>query len=100
MPLSLDDVKRLADLTRLQLSDEELEMRRGELERVLEYVQRLARIDTTGIPEAEGLEDWSAWRQDDAQPSSVATRNQIIAAFPDRVQDALRVPAVFTAPKK
>ena len=100
MSLSLDDVKRLAELTRLQLSDEELETRRVELERVLEYVDRLARVDTAGIPEAEGREELTAWRTDQAEPASSNTRDQIIASFPDHVQNALRVPAVFSAPKK
>ena len=100
MSLSLDDVKRLAELTRLQLSDEELETRRVELERVLEYVDRLARVDTAGVPEAEGRVELSAWRPDQAESAPQATHDQIIASFPDRLQNALRVPAVFSAPKK
>ncbi len=100
MSLSLDDVKRLAELTRLQLSDEELETRRAELERVLEYVDRLARVDTADIPEAEGRVELTRWRPDQVESASTATHDHIIASFPDRLQNALRVPAVFRAPKK
>jgi aspartyl-tRNA(Asn)/glutamyl-tRNA(Gln) amidotransferase subunit C len=47
--LSRDDVLKLAKLSRLRLSDEEIERFRTELSDILEYVEMLDRADTTGL---------------------------------------------------
>jgi aspartyl-tRNA(Asn)/glutamyl-tRNA(Gln) amidotransferase subunit C len=47
--LSRDDVLKLARLSRLRLSDEEIEKFRGELSEILEYVEILNKVDTTGL---------------------------------------------------
>jgi aspartyl-tRNA(Asn)/glutamyl-tRNA(Gln) amidotransferase subunit C len=39
----------LARLSRLRLSDEEIEKFRGELSEILEYVEILNKVDTTGL---------------------------------------------------
>jgi aspartyl-tRNA(Asn)/glutamyl-tRNA(Gln) amidotransferase subunit C len=45
--LSRDDVLKLAKLSRLRLSEEEIEQLRGELGEILEYVQVLDKVDTS-----------------------------------------------------
>jgi aspartyl-tRNA(Asn)/glutamyl-tRNA(Gln) amidotransferase subunit C len=47
--LSRDDVLKLALLSRLKLSDEEIERFRGELSSILEYVEVLNKVDTKGL---------------------------------------------------
>jgi aspartyl-tRNA(Asn)/glutamyl-tRNA(Gln) amidotransferase subunit C len=47
--LSREDVLKLARLSRLRLSDEEIERFRDELSEILEYVEQLDIVDTTGI---------------------------------------------------
>ena len=47
--LSRDEVLKLALLSRLKLSDEEIERFRGELREILDYVAQLDRVDTTGL---------------------------------------------------
>ena len=47
--LSRDDVLKLAKLSRLRLSDEEIERFRTELSDILEYVEMLDKADTTGL---------------------------------------------------
>jgi aspartyl-tRNA(Asn)/glutamyl-tRNA(Gln) amidotransferase subunit C len=47
--LSRDDVLKLARLSRLKLSDEEVEKFREELSSILEYVEVLNKVDTTGL---------------------------------------------------
>jgi aspartyl-tRNA(Asn)/glutamyl-tRNA(Gln) amidotransferase subunit C len=47
--LSRDDVLKLARLSRLKLSDEEVEKFRGELSDILEYVEVLNNVDTSGL---------------------------------------------------
>lgn len=47
--LTRDDVLKLAALSRLQLTDEEIEKFRGELSEILDYVEVLDKVDTTGL---------------------------------------------------
>jgi aspartyl-tRNA(Asn)/glutamyl-tRNA(Gln) amidotransferase subunit C len=47
--LSRDDVLKLAKLSRLRLSEEEIEKFRGELSAILEYVETLDKADTAGL---------------------------------------------------
>lgn len=47
--LSRDDVLKLAKLSRLRLTEEEIERFRTELSAILEYVETLNKIDTTGL---------------------------------------------------
>jgi aspartyl-tRNA(Asn)/glutamyl-tRNA(Gln) amidotransferase subunit C len=47
--LSRDDVLKLALLSRLKLTDEEIERFRGELSNILEYVEKLNSVDISGL---------------------------------------------------
>jgi aspartyl-tRNA(Asn)/glutamyl-tRNA(Gln) amidotransferase subunit C len=47
--LSRDDVLKLARLSRLKLTDEETEKFREELSEILEYVEILNKVDTSGL---------------------------------------------------
>ncbi len=47
--LSREDVLKLAKLSRLKLTDEEVEKFRTELSEILDYVEKLNAVDTTGL---------------------------------------------------
>ena len=47
--LTRDDVLKLAALSRLQLIETEIEQFRGELSQILDYVEVLDKVDTTGL---------------------------------------------------
>jgi aspartyl-tRNA(Asn)/glutamyl-tRNA(Gln) amidotransferase subunit C len=47
--LSRDDVLKLAALSKLRLSDEEIESLRGELSEILDYVEILDKADVSGL---------------------------------------------------
>lgn len=47
--LSRDDVLKLAALSKLRLSDEEIERLRGELSSILDYVETLDNVDTSDL---------------------------------------------------
>ena len=99
MALSKDEVKRLAELSRLELSESEAERMERTLDPVLAYVGRLSEVDTQGIPEQEAGDPGLGLRADTAEACPPEVRTAIIANFPDRLGDALRVPAVFDKPK-
>lgn len=47
--LTRDQVLKLAHLSRLKLTDEEVERFREELSKILEYVEQLDKVDVTGL---------------------------------------------------
>ncbi len=47
--LTRDDVLKLAHLSRLKLTEAEIEQFRGELSQILNYVEALDKVDTVGL---------------------------------------------------
>ncbi len=50
MPLSLDEVRRVAALARLKLSVEEEQLFAGQLSAILDHVRELEALDLSGVP--------------------------------------------------
>ncbi len=98
MPLHVDDVRRLAELARIQFADDELERFKTELDHILGFVDRLAKIDTARVPETSA-EAGENFRPDEPSAIDDVTRELILSNFPDRLHNLLRVPAVFDKPK-
>lgn len=70
MRLSEEDVKQVAALARLGLSDEEVERLRDQLSSILEHIGALDELDTAAIPPtAQVLSLTNVWREDEVRPS-------------------------------
>ena len=70
MKLTLDQVRHVAELARLGLSDDEMETLAGELSKILDYIDQLEELDTSAVePTAQvgGLVD--VFRVDEVEPS-------------------------------
>ncbi|HWR00149.1 MAG TPA: Asp-tRNA(Asn)/Glu-tRNA(Gln) amidotransferase subunit GatC [Candidatus Methylomirabilis sp.] len=101
MPLTREDVSALAHLARIGLSDEELARAEKELEGVLGYVDRLQKVNTTGVEEAAPPAVAAAsFREDAVIACDEVGRQTILSNFPARQDDLLKVPAIFEAPKR
>src|ERR1700759_1244239 len=58
MKISREDVERVAQLAYLELSEQELETYRTQLDEILEYIGKLNELDTTNVqPMAQVLAD-------------------------------------------
>lgn len=99
MSLTSDDVKRLADLARLELSETELANAEKELDSVLGYVNRLGEIDTKGVEPMTMPAKAEGWREDAVFPKDELERELILSNFPARRGDLLKTPGVFEKPK-
>ncbi len=55
MSLSVQEVEYIANLARLELSEQEKERYREQLSAILEYAARLRELDTSGIPPTSSL---------------------------------------------
>ena len=94
MALTLQEVEHIADLARLQLSDEEKERYRQQLSSILDYAARLQSIDTSGIPPTSSvLPARSALRPD--QPRPGLSRDELLRNTPWIEKGKFRVPLVL-----
>lgn len=98
MSLNRDDIKHLAELARLELSDDELAAAQKDLGSILEFVDRLQNVNIDGV-EPLSAPATSEWRADVASPCDEATRGLILSNFPERTGDILKTPGVFERPK-
>ena len=63
--ISLDDVKKLAKLSALRVSDDEAEALRSQLEDIIGFVGKLSEVDTTGVQPTYQVTDLqNIWRED------------------------------------
>jgi aspartyl-tRNA(Asn)/glutamyl-tRNA(Gln) amidotransferase subunit C len=94
MSLTADDVRWVAHLARLELSDAELEPMTRQLGAILDYVNQLQQVPTDGVePLAHPLPVQSVFRADEPTPS--LTVDAALANAPDRRGDFYGVPAVL-----
>lgn len=93
--ISRDDVLRLAQLSRLQLSDDEVDVLATDITNILGYVEQLDELDTDNIEptyQVTGLEN--VWR-DDVVLQDVVSRDELLALAPDAVDYQVKVPKVL-----
>jgi aspartyl-tRNA(Asn)/glutamyl-tRNA(Gln) amidotransferase subunit C len=94
MSLTAEEVRWVAHLARLQLTDAELETMTRQLSTIVDYVAQLQQVNTDGVePMAHAVTVQNVFRDDEPRPSlSVA---EALAHAPDRRGDFYGVPAVL-----
>lgn len=93
--ITTDDVRHLAQLSNLQLSDDETESLRGDIAHILDYIDQLNGLDTTGVEptyQVTGLEN--VWRDDAIDNGSISS-NQLLALAPEQTDHSVKVPKVL-----
>ena len=99
MLLTPEEVKHIAKLAKLDLSDEELARYREQLSDILDHIAKLSELDTSGIsPMANVVEGASPLRADETRPS--LPREKLLQNAPDAEKGQFKVPAVFGEKKK
>lgn len=65
--ISTDDVKHVANLARLELSEDEINQYSKQLGDILKYVEQMNEVDTTGVePMAHPIPVYNVMREDEA----------------------------------
>jgi aspartyl-tRNA(Asn)/glutamyl-tRNA(Gln) amidotransferase subunit C len=94
MALSHEEVRNIAELAKLELTDEEVALYAGQLSDILGYFQRLQELDTSHIePTASVLPLKNVMRPDDV--GEALPPEQVVANAPDAVDYQFRVSAVL-----
>ena len=71
MKINKEDVRHVAGLARLKIGENELESFAGQLASILDYVDSLKEIDTSGVsPTAHAVLTKNAFRSDEEIPSA------------------------------
>ncbi len=99
MKISRDDVLRVAELAHLELTSEEIELYRGQLDEILAYVGKLQKLDVANVePMAQVLfpstsSDQQELRDDTVVPCDIS--DAVLAQAPDAAKSFFRVPRVI-----
>jgi aspartyl-tRNA(Asn)/glutamyl-tRNA(Gln) amidotransferase subunit C len=92
--LTPDEVRWVAKLARLELSDAELETMTRQLGQIVDYVAQLQQVDTQGVePLAHALDVSNVFRDDEPAPSLPV--DEALSNAPKRAGDFYSVPAVL-----
>jgi aspartyl-tRNA(Asn)/glutamyl-tRNA(Gln) amidotransferase subunit C len=94
MALTLEEVRHIAQLARLDLTHEEEERYREQLSAILEYAARLAQVDTSAIPPTASVLPLDAPLREDV-PRISASREGIVRNAPVSEEDMFRIPPVL-----
>ncbi len=94
MELSHDTVRAIAELAKLELTDDEVATYAGQLSNILNHFEKLQSLDTSHIPPtASVLPLKNVVRSDEVQPA--LSPEQVIANAPDAEDNQFRVSAVL-----
>ena len=94
MSLTVDEVRWVAHLARLQLTDAELATMTRQLSAIVEYVDLLKQVNTDGVePLAHALEVRNVFRADELVTS--LPLDEALANAPQRRGEFYAVPAVL-----
>jgi aspartyl-tRNA(Asn)/glutamyl-tRNA(Gln) amidotransferase subunit C len=92
--ISREDVEHVAALARLGLTDDEIDLMQGQLNRILEAVGQLQAVDTSSVgPTAQVIALENVMRDDVARPSMA--REAALGNAPRREGPMLRVPVIL-----
>lgn len=94
MGLSKDEIRHVALLARLELTDDTIEKMAAQLSRVIEYIEKLGELDTSGVEPMSHPGELSSVFRDDAPTGSLRPEDALKNA-PDKAQGFFRVPRVI-----
>lgn len=93
--VSADEVRNLAVLSNLQLSDAQIADLQLDITNILGYVQQLNELDVENVEPTYQVTDLeNVWREDEIQKSDV-TREQLLALTVEAKDNQVRVPKVL-----
>ena len=94
MSLTPEEVKHIARLARVGLSDDEVARFQVQLSQILDYFERLREVETEKLPPtAHTLAMHNVMRDDEPQPSF--DKEEVLANAPQREDDLFRVRAIL-----
>ena len=94
MSLTNREVQHIANLARMNLTEDELELYRNQLSAILDYFQQLEGLDTKDVPPTSNVSvDQNPLRED--QPDSSLSPEELLNNAPEKDDHLFQVPPIF-----
>ena len=92
--ITRDEVSKVAKLAKLKLSDQQIENHSIQIEKILDYINQLEKIDTTNVPcTTRAIEVINNFRSD--RTEKYKNRDDILDLAPSREDDFFKVPKII-----
>ncbi len=97
--ITTEDVEKIALLSRLKLSEQEVEMFRGQLGDIIDYIEMLSEVDIEGVePFINAASEGNVFRNDDRRVESEdITTEQALQNAPQKDDGFFKVPATIAS---
>ena len=93
MALTPDQVRHVAVLARLGLTDEQVDKLTGELSSILEHIEKISELDLTDVePMAHAVDVTNVTRADENRPG--LTQEQALSNAPESADGAFVIPRI------
>jgi aspartyl-tRNA(Asn)/glutamyl-tRNA(Gln) amidotransferase subunit C len=93
--ISAADVQYLAQLSSIQLGDEESALLQTDLENIVHYIEQLSELNTDGVEPTYQVTDLeNVWRTDEVDDYGIG-REKLLALAPEQADNQIKVPKVL-----
>jgi len=94
MKISLEEIRHLAHLARLEFKEEEMKSMQGDMDKILGFVAKIDELDLEGVEPLVYLsEERNILREDRSE--TLLTKDEALKNAPDKDSDYFRVPKVL-----
>ena len=92
--ITKEEVKKVANLARLELNEDEINNHVEQLEKILEYVKQLEKINTNDVPcTTRAIEVINAFRKDEKKKYDLT--EELLELSPSREDKFFKVPKIM-----
>ena len=93
--INKEEVKKVAQLARLELNEHEISNHAEQLEKILEYIKQLEKIDTDDVPSTtRAIEVINVFRKDEKKNSDCT--QELLELGPSREDKYFKVPKIIS----
>ena len=94
MPLSAGDIRRIADLGRIDISEEQIRVMQGELNDIFKMIEEIRSVDTDGVEPMPNPHDGVECLRED-RVSEGDNRSENMKNAPEKSEGSFLVPQVI-----
>jgi len=92
--ITKEEVKKVAHLARLELNENEINNHAEQLEKILEYIRQLEKIDTEEVPcTTRAIEVINVFRED--KKKNTDCKEELLELAPSREDNFFKVPKII-----
>ena len=93
--INQEEVKKVAHLARLELNEDEINKHAEQIEKILQYIEQLEKIDTDGVPSTtRAIEVINVFRKDENKNSDCT--EDLLELGPSREDKYFKVPKIIS----